>query len=275
MEDYHRQDVAAACIFLATKTEECGRKLRDVARVFSAKVGNKEMSEIAMDSKELEQIQNTILATEEALLETLCFEFWVESPHVQLIQLLQAYASPPPALQDYAWSIAHDSFRTPLSVLYSARVIASACFILAQKHHEGPNSVSLDARISTPAPSATLPTPPSRHSIPLLPSHDRSRFVVDYLTLSEDELACVADALCILIEYYSAQDNAPHVANLGLVQLPTISPTRSKLYRPFNQLHMPKEAPNTTVTAANLTPDSSHGGSNTPAHALTGHLDLS
>lgn len=45
------QDVAAACIFLATKTEECGRKLRDVARVFSAKVGNKEMSEIAMESK--------------------------------------------------------------------------------------------------------------------------------------------------------------------------------------------------------------------------------
>jgi len=51
MEDFRRQDVAAACIFLATKTEECGRKLRDVARVFSAKIGNKEMSEVAMESK--------------------------------------------------------------------------------------------------------------------------------------------------------------------------------------------------------------------------------
>jgi cyclin K len=31
------QTVAAACIFLATKTEECGRKLRDVARVCQSK----------------------------------------------------------------------------------------------------------------------------------------------------------------------------------------------------------------------------------------------
>ena len=29
--------IAAACIFLASKTEECGRKLRDVARVVCAK----------------------------------------------------------------------------------------------------------------------------------------------------------------------------------------------------------------------------------------------
>ena len=31
------QTIAAACIFLATKTEECGRKLRDVARVCQSK----------------------------------------------------------------------------------------------------------------------------------------------------------------------------------------------------------------------------------------------
>lgn len=32
------QDVAAACIFLATKTEECGRKLRDIAKICQSKV---------------------------------------------------------------------------------------------------------------------------------------------------------------------------------------------------------------------------------------------
>jgi cyclin K len=31
------QTIAAACVFLATKTEECGRKLRDVARVCQSK----------------------------------------------------------------------------------------------------------------------------------------------------------------------------------------------------------------------------------------------
>lgn len=43
MEDYHRQDVAASCIFLATKTEECGRKLRDVARICQVKVTGKDV----------------------------------------------------------------------------------------------------------------------------------------------------------------------------------------------------------------------------------------
>lgn len=45
------QDVAASCIFLATKTEECGRKLRDVARVCEAKIANKEVNLIPEDGK--------------------------------------------------------------------------------------------------------------------------------------------------------------------------------------------------------------------------------
>ena len=32
------KDIAAGCIFLATKTEECGRKLRDVAKVAQSKI---------------------------------------------------------------------------------------------------------------------------------------------------------------------------------------------------------------------------------------------
>lgn len=71
MEDFHRQvrvfvylrtlrfgfystilqDVAASCIFLATKTEECGRKLRDVAKVCHAKIAGIDMSHIPADSK--------------------------------------------------------------------------------------------------------------------------------------------------------------------------------------------------------------------------------
>lgn len=69
MEDYHRQvlcsglvsvsasthasmqDVAAACIFLATKTEECGRKLRDVAKVYCAKLARRDAKDIPDDSR--------------------------------------------------------------------------------------------------------------------------------------------------------------------------------------------------------------------------------
>lgn len=35
---FYDQDVAVACIFLSTKTEECGRKLRDVAKVYKSKI---------------------------------------------------------------------------------------------------------------------------------------------------------------------------------------------------------------------------------------------
>jgi hypothetical protein len=49
--NFFLQEIAAACVFLATKTEECGRKLRDVARVFTAKLGNKDMSDVATEGK--------------------------------------------------------------------------------------------------------------------------------------------------------------------------------------------------------------------------------
>jgi hypothetical protein len=47
-----------------------------------------------------------ILLTEEVLLETLCFDFVVENPHAELLNLFEANKDHP---RDYAWSIAHDS----------------------------------------------------------------------------------------------------------------------------------------------------------------------
>ena len=85
---------------------------------------------------------------------------------------------------------------------------------------EGHLSPSLDSRISPAAPPASLPTPPS----PEPPSPDASRFAIDHLCLSKEDLASVAgrvccislykrtngaplaESLCILLEFYSAQD---------------------------------------------------------------------
>ena len=49
--DSHLKEVAAACIFLATKTEECGRKLRDVAKIYCSKVSNVPVLNVPNDSK--------------------------------------------------------------------------------------------------------------------------------------------------------------------------------------------------------------------------------
>jgi cyclin K len=97
--------------------------------------------------------------------------------------------------------------------------------------------VSLDARISIPAPSATLPTPPSHNPTSPDPLSDHTRFVANFLALTDDELNFVAgmirlrflfrvhvtevcpEALSILLEYYNAQDFAPQIAQLSLVRV--------------------------------------------------------
>ncbi|GBE82327.1 Cyclin pch1 [Sparassis crispa] len=261
MEDYHRQDVAASCIFLATKTEECGRKLRDVSKVFCSKVAKVETGEIPDDSKELDGYQESILHTEEALLEALCFDFVVDSPHAELVDLFDVHQGDH-LLEEYAWSIANDSLRTPLCILYPPRIVAAACYILAQYIVEGPHSPSLDVRIASPAPSASLPTPPSHK--PLSPG--ASRLAVEHFGFTEMDLVGVADTLKIILEFYSAQD--PKVTNGRLAAVVTIPPptsagARERLYPPFAPVSRRGQTP--TQTSHNPTTPTSSNGGNTPS----------
>lgn len=59
--------------------------------------------------QEVEQLQTAILLTEEALLEALCFDFVTASPHVILVDLFDMQQAST-RVQDYAWSLAHDSY---------------------------------------------------------------------------------------------------------------------------------------------------------------------
>ncbi|CAK5277706.1 unnamed protein product [Mycena citricolor] len=226
LEDYHRQDVAAACIFLATKTEECGRKLRDVARISQVKALGRD---IAQDAKEVDQCVAAILLTEEALLEAICFDYVIESPHSKLVDLFDA-RDEVTSVQNLAWSFAHDSFRTPLCILYPPQVIAAACYVLAQQTADGPNSLSLDARVSSSAPRASLPTPPSHKPA----SPDATRFAIEYFSFTDVELVSVAEALSIILEFYGAQDQTVHYHLSPVVAItPPTAPTRPTLYAPF------------------------------------------
>lgn len=67
--------------------------------------------------------------------------------------------------------------------MFDVRIIAAACYILAQRVHEGPHSASLDARISSNPPSASLPTPPSHKPT----SPDATRFAVEYFNFSDGD----------------------------------------------------------------------------------------
>ena len=59
-------------------------------------------------SQEIDEVSSQILAAEEVLLEALCFDFVIDSPHADLVDLFDAH-DVAYRLQDYAWSIAHDS----------------------------------------------------------------------------------------------------------------------------------------------------------------------
>ncbi|KAF9564661.1 cyclin-like protein [Agrocybe pediades] len=263
MDDFHRQDVAASCIFLATKTEECGRKLRDVARVYQAKVHNVDVATIPTESKDVDHCQSAILLTEEVLLESLCFDFVVESPHAELLELFEALGSDM-EVQEYAWSLAHDSYRTPLCILYPPRLTAIACYILGQRIVDGPNSPSLDARVSTTAPSTSLPTPPSNKP----PSPDASRAAIDYYNLNEGELRQVSEALGIILEFYTAQDLDiyPYLSPIVSVAPPAQRHPRPRLFVSPSQLnalntHGDSQSQSTNQDGGlGRTPSSSHGG---------------
>lgn len=229
MEDYHRQDVAAACIFLATKTEECGRKLRDVAKVYLAKLTKKDAKDIPDDNKEVEEYQNAILLTEEVLLEALCFDFIVTSPHSDLVELFDARPTHE-YVEEYAWSVANDSFRTPLCVLYSSRVTAAACYILAQHYVNDPEAMTLTDRISSPAPSTSLPTPPSHK-----PYTESARFALEFFRFNEIELASLSDALTILLQFYASPGlggSVDYLSALNAISPPNPTDARVKHFMP-------------------------------------------
>ncbi|KAF8318626.1 cyclin-like protein, partial [Cantharellus anzutake] len=122
-------DTAGACIFLACKTEETGRKLRDVAIVCHAKASGLPPTTDEQDPNVTKWMKR-ITQYEELLLEALCFDMTVEHPHTALLTAAKVL-HPSEELLAYSWSIINDTYRTPLCVLYSHNVIACACYLLA------------------------------------------------------------------------------------------------------------------------------------------------
>lgn len=79
-------------------------------------------------------------------------------------------------------------YRTPLCILQSPKIIAAACYILAQKVAEGPNSASLDERVSLSTAFASLPTPPQPQPTPVNSSHQ----ALEFFAFTEWDVGCVA-----------------------------------------------------------------------------------
>ncbi|KAF9547600.1 hypothetical protein EC957_008256 [Mortierella hygrophila] len=135
-KDYKYYDVAATCIYLASKTEESTRKFKDIVIACAQKAAKKD-SPIDDSSKEFRVWKDTIIYTEELLLETLCFDLSVEHPYHFLLNMFSHYQKDSQRgrkLKQVAWAFVNDSLRTTLCLTKSPKIVALAALYVAGKY---------------------------------------------------------------------------------------------------------------------------------------------
>ncbi|KAF9586665.1 thiosulfate sulfurtransferase (rhodanese)-like domain-containing protein 2 [Lunasporangiospora selenospora] len=130
-------DIGATCVYLASKTEESTRKFKDVIVACAQKAAKKE-TPIDDQSKEYRLWKDTIIYTEETLLETLCFELSVEHPYPFMLWFFNKHYTSDVhrarKLKNVAWAFINDSLRTTLCLMYQPKAIALAAILLAAKY---------------------------------------------------------------------------------------------------------------------------------------------
>lgn len=127
----HHYSSAATCLFLATKVEESCRKMKEMMLVFCRVAQKNPNLVIDEQSKDFWRWRDWVLQEEDFLLETLCFDLTVESPHRQLYELLKFHGlEHDKRLRNVAWAFVTDSNNTQLCLLYTSRTIAAASLFI-------------------------------------------------------------------------------------------------------------------------------------------------
>ncbi|QIW94863.1 hypothetical protein AMS68_000381 [Peltaster fructicola] len=128
----HPYQSAGTALFLATKVEESSRKMRDLVQS-CCRVATKSPNAIVDEqSKDYWRWRDTLLDTEDVLLEVLCFDLSIDSAHRQLFEMLKFYKlEHNKRLRNAAWAFVTDSINTQLCLLCSSRTIAGAALYAA------------------------------------------------------------------------------------------------------------------------------------------------
>jgi protein BUR2 len=129
------QQVAATALFLATKVEENCRKMKELV-VACVRVALKDPNKLVDEqTKDYWKWRDTILYSEDVLLESLCFDLSVEPPYQTMYQMLNYYRlEHNKPLRNAAWAFLADSSLTHLCLLFDSRTIAAASLYAAARH---------------------------------------------------------------------------------------------------------------------------------------------
>ncbi|XGW15221.1 hypothetical protein V3C99_001035 [Haemonchus contortus] len=120
------RDVAAACLFLAGKSEECPRKLDHIVRVWWSKKFERHPA-IPSNNHYVEAAQ-LIVQLENIILQTIAFDLKVEMPHPFVLAAMHEIAPNNKKLTECAYFFATDVLCvTNWAIRYNASAIASVC----------------------------------------------------------------------------------------------------------------------------------------------------
>lgn len=114
-------------MFLATKVEENVRKMKELV-VACVRVALKDPNKLVDEqTKDFWKWRDTILYSEDVLLESLCFDMNVEPPYKTMYEMLKYYnVEHNKRLRNASWAFLSDSCLTQLCLLYTSRTIAAA-----------------------------------------------------------------------------------------------------------------------------------------------------
>ncbi|KHJ75207.1 hypothetical protein OESDEN_25177 [Oesophagostomum dentatum] len=120
------RDIAAACLFLAGKSEECPRKLDHIVRVWWAKKFERHPN-IPTQNHYIEAAQ-LIVTLENVILQTIAFDLKVEMPHPFVLSAMHEIAPNNKKLTECAYFFATDVLCvTNWAIRYNASAIACVC----------------------------------------------------------------------------------------------------------------------------------------------------
>ena len=130
----HQYQIAATALFLATKVEENCRKMKELV-IACVRVALKDPNKLVDEqTKDFWKWRDTILYSEDVILESLCFDLSVEPPYKTMYEMLKYYnVEHNKRLRNAAWAFLSDSCLTQLCLLFTSRTIAAASLYAAAR----------------------------------------------------------------------------------------------------------------------------------------------
>ncbi|TKR68355.1 hypothetical protein L596_024347 [Steinernema carpocapsae] len=128
MKKFDARDIAAACLFLAGKSEECPRKLEHIVQVWWYLKFSKQ---IPLDKNRYPDAAQLIVTLENCILQTLGFDLSVQVPHGHVLSAMNNLKISKKIVETAYWFATDILHITNWGVRLSASAIACVCVHLA------------------------------------------------------------------------------------------------------------------------------------------------